>query len=196
MPKKTPKPPETEQKSDSYGTSSRGEGLAPQIRHTRPEVAKHCARMIIANNMDTRAAVSKMLATDYPEATEAQIESLSRTIQASPYVQREMTALLEELGYGNDALKKLIGLLWAEALGANDKRWPAAVRLLAEITGAQKAASKNDTIPRLRLAGMDDGLKSMLGDAAPTDNDADAPIDDIMNETDETDVEEDADASN
>lgn len=164
--------PAPEQKADSYGVGSRGENEAPQIRHTRPEVAKHCARMIIAHNMDTRAAVAKMLAESYPNATEAQIESLARTIQASPHVQREMTKMLEDIGIDDGALKKLIGLLWSEALGGNDKRWPSAVRLLAEITGAAKANSKNEKIPSLRLAGMEDGLQEMLGDTVPTDEEA------------------------
>jgi hypothetical protein len=164
-PKKKPKTPE------AFGIASRGEGLAPQIRHSNPAVAKHCARAIIAANMDAQAAVAKMLAVDHPDATEAQIVALARTIQASPHVQREMAALLEEIGFGDDALKKLIGVLWAEVLGANDKRWAAAARLLAEITGAAKASSKDQKMPVLRLDGMDEGLSRMLGPDAPTNED-------------------------
>lgn len=156
---------------DAFGVASRGEGKAPQIRHTRPDVAKHCARMIIAQNMDTEAAVSKMLAVDYPDATEAQIVSLARTIEASPHVQREIQNVLEEIGFGNEALKKLIALLWKEALGGNDKRWPAAMRLLAEITGAAKKSAADPKLPSLKLRGMEEGLANMLGDAAPTNED-------------------------
>lgn len=159
----------------SFGVASRGEGVAPQIRHTRPEVARHCARMIIAHNGDTQAAVSKMLAEKNPDATEAQIEALARTIQASPHVQREIDNVLEEIGFGNEALRKLMGLLWKEALGGNDKRWPAAVRLLAEITGAPRASEKDPKLPTLKLAGMEEGLSQMLGDAAPTNEDYVAP---------------------
>lgn len=83
MPKKVAAPFTTE-KPDSYGLNTRGSDKSPQIRHTRPEVAKHRARMIIAHNMDTQAAVAKMLAEPYPDATEAQIVALARTIQASP----------------------------------------------------------------------------------------------------------------
>jgi len=168
-------------KPEGFGLSDKGTGRAPQIRHTRPEVARHCARMIISCNMDSEAAVSKMLATDYPDATEAQIVSLARTIQASPHVQREMAKLLEEIGFGDEALRKLIGVLWSEVLGTNDKRWAAAARLLAEITGAAKAGSKNEKIPSLRLAGMEEGLSRMLGSSAPTNEsiieseDPDAP---------------------
>lgn len=182
------KPPQLEPEApNSYGVASRGEGKAPQIRHTRPEVARHCARMIIRSNMDTQAAVAKMLEADYPDATEAQIVALARTIQTSPYVQREINGLLEEIGYGNEALKKLIGILWAEVLGGNDKRWAAAARLLAEITGAAKAKAQDPKLPRLKLIGMDDGLKEMLGDAAPTDEE---PAEgDIMEP--EIDVEDD-----
>jgi hypothetical protein len=158
-------------KPEGFGLSNKGEGRAPQIRHNRPEVAKHCARMIIAHNMDAEAAVAKMLAADYPDATDAQIVSLARTVQASPHVQREIAGLLEEIGCGDAALKKLIGGLWGEFLGQNDKRWAAAARLLAEITGAAKASMKNDKIPVLKLAGMEAGLQQMLGDAAPTNED-------------------------
>lgn len=181
MAKKSP-----EAKPEGYGLSSKGEGRAPQIRHTRPEVAKHCAKMIIRKNMDAEAAVAEMLKADYPDATDAQIVSLARTIQASPHVQREMAKLLEEIGFGDEALKKLIGLLWAEVLGQNDKRWAAAARLLAEITGAAKAASKDPKLPTLKLAGMEDGLLRMLGQHAPTNDDnmgvEETPIDDAPEE--------------
>ena len=177
---------------EPIGISSRGEGKAPQIRHQRPEVAKYCARMILAHNGDTQAAVAKMLATSYPEATEAQIVALATTIRQSPYVQREMTQMLEKIGIGDDALKKLIGILWQEALGTNDKRWPSAMRLLAEITGAAKAGEKDKTLPKLRLVGMEEGLGVMLGDAAPTNEDADAPTDDSDNDTIISDEDGDA----
>jgi hypothetical protein len=65
----------TTEKPEGFGLSDKGPGKAPQIRHNRPEVAKHCARMIIAHNMDTEAAVAKMLSVDYPDATDAQIVS-------------------------------------------------------------------------------------------------------------------------
>lgn len=172
---------------DSLGVHSRGEGKAPQIRHTKPEVAKHCARMIIGCNMDAEAAVAKMLAEDYPDATEAQIVALARTIQTSPHVQREMAALLEEIGFGDRALKKLIGVLWTEVLGQNDKRWASAARLLAEITGAAKASEKDKTLPTLKLVGMDAGLSEMLGDAAPTD---DAVNDYVPSELGTIDIED------
>src|ERR1700747_2337255 len=95
MAKKSP-----EIKPEGFGLSSKGEGKEPQIRHTRPEVARHCARMIVQCNMDAEAAVAKMLAADYPDATDAQIVSLARTIQASPHVQREMAKHLEAIGHG------------------------------------------------------------------------------------------------
>ena len=167
---KKPKVTVTE-KPEGFGLSNKGAGKAPQIRHTNPAVAKHCARMIIAHNMDSEAAVAKMLAADYPDVTDAQIVSLARTIQASPHVQREMARLLEDIGCGDEALNKLIGILWAEVLGGNDKRWAAAARLLAEITGASKASEKGKVLPTLKLAGMDEGLSRMLGDAAPTNED-------------------------
>ena len=58
----------------SYGTASRGPGRSPQIRHTRPEVAAHVARLVVGCNMDFEAAVSKMWAEEYPDATELQIQ--------------------------------------------------------------------------------------------------------------------------
>lgn len=173
-------------KPDSYGVRTRGEDLAPQIRHTDPAVAKHCARVIIAQNMDTAAAVSKMLASSHPDATQAQIVALARLLMDSPHVQREIKNLLEEIGYGDQALKKLIGLLWVEVLGGNDKRWASAARLLAEITGAAKAASKDPKLPTLRLAGMDEGLSRMLGDAAPSNEESASVELDTMVEDDVT----------
>lgn len=179
MAKKTPYDPPVK---ESFGVSTRGEGKAPQIRHTRPEVAKHCARMIIAHNMDTDAAVSKMLAVEFPDATEPQIVALARTIEASPHVQREIKNILEEIGYGDAALTKLIGILWEWVLCKNEKLAVPASRLLAEITGAAKAASKGEKMPTLRLEGMEAGLSQMLGDAAPT-NESNASVE-LPEETD------------
>lgn len=170
------------EKPEGYGLSNKGEGKSPQIRHTRPEVARHVARMIIKKNMDAEAAVAEMLKADYPDATDAQIVSLARTIEASPHVQREMSKILEEIGCGPEAQKKLIGLLWAEALGKNDKRWGPAVAQLSKITGAEKASLKNEKMPVLKLEGMKEGLTKMLGEAAPT-NDSDVSVE-LPEETD------------
>lgn len=159
-------------KPDGFGVNSRGENRTPQIRHTRPEVAEHCARLIIANNCDYDAAVSKIVAADYPDATEAQIRALAETLRKSSHVQVAVKKKLEAIGYGDEALTKYMGLLWEAALDkANDKRWPAAMRILGEVMGAQKAAASNEKIPSLVIAGSEEGLKRMLGDAAPTNDD-------------------------
>src|ERR1039458_6113624 len=88
-----------------------------------------------------------------------------------------MSKLLEDIGCGDEALNKLIGILWAEVLGGNDKRWAAAARLLAEITGASEASEKGKVIPTLKLAGMEEGLSRMLGAAAPTNKTEEEPDD-------------------
>lgn len=169
-------------KPDSYGVNDRGANRTPQIRHTRPEVAENCARIIIANNCDYEAAVSRMLSKDYPDATEAQIRAIAETLVKSPHIQQAVKKKLEDIGYGDDALKRLIGLLWEAALDkSNDKRWPAAMRMLGEIMGAQKAAESNTKIPSLVIEGSEAGLARMLGDAAPTN-------DDTIIEEDDTDV--------
>ena len=162
---------------DSLGVHSRGDGKAPQIRHTRPEVARHCARMIISKNMDFEAAVSKMLEADYPDATEAQIIAIARTLEKSPHVKREIQNVLEEIGCDNAALKKWLGLLWAEAYGGNDKRWASAMRLLGEALEHVKKSQADTKLPALKLAGMEAGLAEMLGDAAPGNDDKFIPED-------------------
>jgi hypothetical protein len=158
------------EKPEGFGLSDKGPGKAPQIRHSRPDVAKHWARMIISCNMDYEAAVAKGLASEYPDATEAQIVSLARTLEKSPYINREKSNILEEIGMGDNALKRYAALLWAEAHGTNDKRWSPAMRLIGEMVGASKAAARDEKIPALKLAGMKEGLSQMLGAAAPTDD--------------------------
>lgn len=170
--------PEKISKPDSYGTASRGEGLSPQIRHTRPEVAAHVARLVVGCNMDFEAAVSKMWAEEYPDATELQIREKAMALSRSPHVSRAIEAQLEKIGFGDAAQARLIALLWKEVLGSNDKRWVGAARLLAEITQAAKANQRNEKIPTLRIAGIEEGVKAMLGDAAPTDNTATVTIED------------------
>jgi hypothetical protein len=156
--------PAEELPDPSFGSSTRGEGKTPRIRHTRPEVAKHCAKMILSCNMDYESAVSKMWETEFPDATETQIVAKARELEKSPHVQREINSLAEKIGFGEKALEKLIGILWKDVLGGNDKRYPTAARLLAEITGAAKAKQKGETIPVLKIAGIEEGLKNMLGD--------------------------------
>jgi hypothetical protein len=89
-------------------------------------------------------------------------------LRDSPHVQREIGTHLEKIGFGDKAQSKLIAMLWKEVLGDNDKRWASAARLLAEITQAAKAKAKGETIPVLKFAGMEEGMKSMLGTAAPS----------------------------
>ena len=155
---------------DSYGTASRGAGRSPQIRHTRPEVAAHVARLVVGSNMDFEAAVSKMWAEEYPDATELQIQEKAQALQESPHVRRAIEAQLEKIGFGDKAQARLIALLWKEVLGSNDKRWVGAARLLAEITQASKANQHNEKIPVLRVAGIEEGVKAMLGEHAPSDD--------------------------
>jgi len=163
---------------DSYGTSSRGADCAPQIRHTRPEVAAHVARLVVGCNMDYEAAVIRMWAEKYPDATELQIQEKAQTLQESPHVKRAIEAQLEKIGFGDKAQSRLIALLWKEVLGSNDKRWVGAARLLAEITQASKANSRNEKMPTLRIAGIEEGVKAMLGESAPTDSYATIDIED------------------
>ena len=153
---------------DSYGLSSRGPGKSPQIKHARPEVAAHVARMVVGCNMDYEAAVSKMWAEEFPDATDAQIQETAQTLSRSPHVSRAIEAQLEKIGFGNKAQARLIALLWKEVLGSNDKRWVGAARLLAEITQAAKANARNEKMPTLRIAGIEEGVKAMLGEHAPT----------------------------
>src|ERR1022692_4279749 len=166
------KQPEIEDvnRPDSYGLSSRGPGKPPQIKHARPEVAAHVARMVVGCNMDYEAAVTKMWAEEFPDATDAQIKETAVTLMRSPHVSRAIEAQLEKIGFGNKAQARLIALLWKEVLGGNDKRWVGAARLLSEITQAAKANARNEKMPTLRIAGIEAGLTAMLGDTAPTDD--------------------------
>ena len=179
-------------RAPAFGTQSRGLGNAPQIRYNRPEVAKHWARMIIGCNMDTEAAVAKGWAEEYPDATEAQIVAMARTLEEAPAIKREIDAQLEEIGFGKAAQKKFIGLLWKEVLGGNDKRFPVAARLLAEITQALKARDRDKVMPKLQLAGMEEGITAMLG--PDKDTGAEVTIEQVLAESgmDPEDLDDDA----
>ena len=109
--------------------------------------------------MDFEAAVSKIWAEEYPEATEIQIQAAAQTLQESSHVKRAIEAQLEKIGFGDKAQSRLIALLWREVLGNNDKRFPIAARLLAEITQAAKANIKNEKMPTLRIAGIERELR-------------------------------------
>ena len=174
--KKPRKPAQREENvnvSDSYGVQSRGPGKVPQIRASRPEVAEHCARLIVGCNMDYEAAVARMLG---PDATEDQIRTKAETLAKSTHVREAIEKQLEKIGFGDAAQTRLIALLWKEVLGGNDKRWASAARLLAEITQAAKANAHNESIPTLRVSGLEDGIANMLGTHAPTNDPAPVTI--------------------
>src|SRR5208282_1014906 len=92
--------------------------------------------------------------------------------------------------------KKFIGLLWKEILGGNDKRFPVAARLLAEITQSLKARDRDKVMPKLRLAGIEEGVVAMLGDAAPAldDKDEEVSLEEVLAQsgTEASDVDDDA----
>ena len=168
--KKPRKPAQREEKAnapDSFGVYSRGDGKPSGIRHSRPEVAQHAARIVVGCNMDYEAAVARMLG---PDATEEQIRSQAEALAKSTHVREAIEKQLEKIGFGDAAQTRLIALLWKEVLGGNDKRWASAARLLAEITQAAKANAHNERIPTLRVSGLEDGIANMLGDSAPTNN--------------------------
>lgn len=168
--KKPRKPAQREENvnvPDSYGVQSRGPGKIPQIRDSRPEVAEHCARLIVGCNLDYEQAVSRMLG---PDATENQIRIKAETLKESTHVREAIEKQLEKIGFGDAAQTRLIALLWKEVLGGNDKRWASAARLLAEITQAAKANAHNERIPTLRIGGLEEGIANMLGDSAPTND--------------------------
>src|SRR5690349_19513245 len=58
--KRQRKPASDEQLEEGFGVNQRGEDKF-RIRYQRPDVAEHCARVLIQNNMDYEAAVTKML---------------------------------------------------------------------------------------------------------------------------------------
>ena len=177
---------------DSYGLSSRGPGKSPQIKHARPEVAAHVARMVVGCNMDYEAAVTKMWAEEFPDATDAQIQETAQTLSRSPHVSRAIEAQLEKIGFGDKAQSRLIALLWREVLGTNDKRFPIAARLLAEITQAAKANQHNEKMPVLRIAGIEAGVAAMLGEHAPTNNYATIDVEEDSDATESSDTDPDS----
>ncbi len=188
------KQPATEDvnRPDSYGLSSRGHGKSPQIKHARPEVAAHVARMVVGCNMDYEAAVTKMWAEEFPDATDAQIQETAQTLIRSPHVSRAIEAQLEKIGFGDKAQSRLIALLWREVLGTNDKRFPIAARLLAEITQAAKANQRNEKMPVLRIAGIEAGVAAMLGEHAPTNNYATIDVEEDSDATESSDTDPDS----
>jgi hypothetical protein len=189
---KKKKPAQDPEVPDSYGTASRGAGRSPRIHHTRPEVAAHVARLVVGCNMDFEAAVSRMWVEEYPDATDAQIQETAETLIRSSHVRRAIEAQLEKIGFGDKAQSRLIALLWKEVLGSNDKRFPIAARLLAEITQAAKANQRNEKMPTLRIAGIEEGVKTMLGDSAPTDNYATIDIEEDSDATGSSDTDPDS----
>lgn len=163
-----PKPkrrPPIEPGEDHYGVQTREDKF--QIRYQRPEVAEHCARLLILNNMDYEATVSKMLqsmakANELPDPTDAAIIRQADVLRRAPQIQKALQEKLKEIGTDDKAVELLVSLLWNQALDKrNDKRWGTAVTLLSKITGLTERGAEGEKPIALQLTGADAIVKGM-----------------------------------
>lgn len=152
--------------TEHYGVSQHDDKF--KIRYQRPEVAKHCARVLIQNNMDYEAATAKMLGSfatsnKLPDPTDAQIIRWAQILRDAPQIQKALQERLKEIGVDDGAQKLWLSLLWNAALDkVNDKRWPSAMKILGEAMQMGKRAADEANKPiALPLQDMAKGLKKM-----------------------------------
>lgn len=155
---------------DGYGTQSRGEGIAPQIRHNDPKVANHIARLLIRNNMDYQSVVSLMLKDR--EHTDVHVIALAQTLEKSPRVQEALQLVYSRMEIDDGSLKVFRSVLWEDFVSRDAspsavKKKIAAARILAEWFGIGKKADEANRPQTLPIAGMEDGLRQMFGGTLP-----------------------------
>lgn len=174
---------------DDYGVHARGGDRGPQIRHTDPVVADHCARMLVKHNLDYFAAAASMSASKIPETDDEVrkdklVRGLAETLKKSPYVAKALQDLYSRIGIDDAAFRHYVAVQWEVYHNGNDKRWPVAARILGEIFGIGKKADDARKPAPLPLQGLDGGLKKMFGDALPS---GDAPsLPDALLDDDDT----------
>lgn len=158
---------------DSYGVHKRA-GDTFQVKFYIPSVAAHCARLILINQMDYESAAARLI----PNRAQTEIVRLARTMEKSPHVQKALRDTLNQLGFGDDALKMYLGVLWTHFMDKNnDKRWPSAAKILGEMLSVQKRATEGRHPTPLPIQNAELGLKQMFGGEVP---DPDTLNDDML----------------
>src|SRR6185312_866463 len=164
------------ERPDNFGLNSRGEKRQFQLRDARPAVAEHCARLIFRHQMDYESAASAMLKERDSDASDGDITSLARKLEKSKHIQREIGILYETLELDEASFKSFVGKLRRSFDDPKDRMRPIAARLLKDLYTDMKLNKKPEKIPTLRVDGVDEIYKDMLGEHAPKNaTDLDVP---------------------
>lgn len=174
---------------EDYGVHDRGGDRGPQIRHSDPRVAEHCARMLVKYGFDYAAVAAAMLATKIESLEEERRNKLvaiaAETLEKSPYVAKALQILYGAIGMGDDALKLYLAGLWEMFQDKNAKNQRlriAAMSKLGEALGINKKADQGNKPKPLPIQGFDEGVKHMMGGALPSQTE----IPDVVIEDDES----------
>jgi hypothetical protein len=170
---------------ENYGTSRRDCG-AIRIRWQDPRVAEHCAKVIIASNMDYEVAAAKIA----PAETHERISVLAKQLATNVKVQKAIAAVLAKIGFDDKGFELFGKVLWEAILDkTNDKRWPGAMRIASEMFNARRAGERKPT--PLPLQDLSAGLAKMgVGVSAEEDGEEIAPETFDIMETDDENVDE------
>lgn len=151
---------------DDYGVHDRGGERGPQIRHTEPRVADHCARMLLKYGFDYRTVATAMLASKIgewdDERKEKLILSAAQTLQKSPYIAKAQQDIYASIGMNDAAFQYYLAVQWEVYHNGNDKRWPVAARILGEIFGIGKKKDEASKPKPLPIQGFDEGVQKMF----------------------------------
>jgi len=131
------------------------------LRTNRPKVAEFVAGVAVKNNLDMERAVEELK----PELSPSQVAATAQKLENDPKVTAAIQKTLQKRGLDEKSKEHFVDLLWRYAeseASADEKRQLAALRILGKAFVGENISV--DQPEELRITGIEEGLKQMLGD--------------------------------
>jgi hypothetical protein len=131
------------------------------LRTDRPKVAEFVAGVAVKNALDMEKTVEELK----PELSPTEVAATAHKLENDPKVTAAIQKTLQKRGLDEDSKEHFVDLLWRYAESeapADEKRQLAALRILGKAFVGEKI--EVDKPEELRISGLEEGLKRMLGE--------------------------------
>jgi hypothetical protein len=149
------------------------------IRTSNPKVAKHAAKVLIVKNLDGESAAKELK----PDLSPVDQAILGRKLETDPNVHREVEKQLTPRGLSDHDREYFVTRLW-QMFDSTDPREEqkslSAMRILGKAFISEKI--ENTQVEMLKIAGINEGLEQMLGDADSEAQAGSSPFDAVKTE--------------
>jgi phage terminase small subunit len=128
-------------------------------RWSSPTMAKLAARSLIKHSMNATQAAKELR----PHLTEQSARSTGRRMMNTPEALEELEKLAP-LGLDEASRDQYVKILWSWLQGEDKEKAQTAARILGKAFISDKL--QIEQVEPLRIEGIEEGLKTMLGDAS------------------------------